>query len=274
MLEDIVLSLKEVIGREGCVTRTQGLLQSDSEIEQPFSDDSDVIVIINPNSASRILVRPGQALLVISTAGNAPVGVVEGYDVITVDQEQGAMMAGQRMRQAGVRSVSYIGRRMSPHVPGYVKASEVRLRGFEAGWGDEVPRQHQFYAAHYAMDDGALIAAQYARMKDRPDAVFAASDELAVGFVLGLIPFGLKAGRDYSIIGFDGQRLGQELRQGTLSTIKVPTKLMGRRGGELLLDRLRHPHQPVRRLSLGCSWLEGATIISKNQASESLPGTQ
>ncbi len=257
MVINILRSLRQVLMEAGCATPTLPLLPGNHGMDQ---SDADAMVVINPNSTSRLYARRDQSLLVITTAGNAPMGMVENYDVVTIDQEQGSMIAGQRLREAGCASACFIGRRNHDDKPGYVSTSATRLRGFEIGWGQPVPEPLQFRTKNYAIDSGAQVAAQYARMPQRPEAVFAASDELAVGFVLGLIPFGLKAGRDYSIVGFDGQQVGRELSQGSLTTIEVPAALMGRRGGELLLDRLRHPPQPVRRLALGCSWYQGATI--------------
>jgi LacI family transcriptional regulator len=98
--------------------------------------------------------------------------------------------------------------------------------------------------------------------------VFAASDELAVGFVQGARDQGLMAGRDYQIIGFDRQQLGMDLPEGPLTTIEVPRVAMGVRGAELLTARLLDPDQPVHRTYLGCSLFEGKTTRSSQRRNE------
>lgn len=262
MLDKMIHALSQEIESAGGVVSINNLLDDNQWVDEAKDD---AVVLINPYSTGRIVTRPNLPLLVISTSMSVPVGVTADYDVVTVDHEQGSMIVGHKLRGAGCKSVGYIGKHLQGQSNRYVETSALRLRALEAGWGAPVLQEHQLHVNLYTIEDGAQASAQYAQMKNRPEAIFAASDDLAVGFVLGLIPFGLKAGRDYSIAGFDGQQIGKELSQGALSTVEVPATLMGKRGGELLIDRLGHPSQPVRRLSLGCSWFEGATIVHKHK---------
>jgi DNA-binding LacI/PurR family transcriptional regulator len=136
----------------------------------------------------------------------------------------------------------------------------VRLRAFEHGFGLPVPPGHVLLTRSYGESWGARLVARYAALNPRPEAVFAASDELAVGFVKGALALGLEPLRDYQIIGFDGQERGRQLHEGPLTTIQVPAAEMGRRGAELLADRLLNPDQPARQLRLGCTLFEGNTV--------------
>ena len=72
---------------------------------------------------------------------------------------------------------------------------------------------------------------------DRPTAIFAASDEMAVGAILAARDLGLDVPRDVSVIGIDDHDLAEFFG---LTTIAQYPALQGRMAVELLMDEL-HP---------------------------------
>lgn len=66
-------------------------------------------------------------------------------------------------------------------------------------------------------------------------AVFAASDEMAMGVVLGLREAGLRVPEDVSVIGVDGHELGELIG---LTTIAQPVDLQGAAAAKLVLDMI------------------------------------
>ena len=72
---------------------------------------------------------------------------------------------------------------------------------------------------------------------DRPTAIFAVNDFLAVGVMGAARERGLEAGRDVAIVGYNDTPLAGALPIG-LSTIHSPMHQMGRLGLELLLQKL------------------------------------
>jgi len=136
----------------------------------------------------------------------------------------------------------------------------MRLAGFEMGWGRPVPESARLLVDRYRIEHAAAAVSQYLAMSPRPQGIFAASDDLAIGFILGGIALGIRPGLDYQIIGFDGQRMGQELTDGPLTTVEVPAQAMGAKGAQFLAERILDPDQSVRRMSLGCTLREGATV--------------
>lgn len=221
--------------------------------------DTDAAVVINPNSHPDIAVAPGQQLLILQTAAESPVVPGTRYDEVTVDQQDAAAIAGQYLREVGCHSACYLGVHRGDEARTVSLTSQVRLEAFQRGWGASIPAAQQFYRRSYGESWGARMVAQYMQLEQKPDAIFAASDELAVGFVKGALALGLEPARDYQIIGFDGQQRGRDLLEGPLTTIMAPTELMAKRGAELLADRLLNPDQPTRRLQLGCTLFKGRT---------------
>jgi hypothetical protein len=225
-------------------------------------------VLVNPRSWPPVPVSATRPMVVISTAGVAPIPFADGFDVVTVDQEQGGLLAGRHFRQAGVKHPLFIGvQSRQPGGSGLSLASTTRLRGFELGFGATVPVKQQLKMNFYGLDAGAESVIEYLKLSPRPDGVFAASDELAVGFILGALAHGLKPGRDYRIIGFDQQALGQFSPIYRLDSVAVPALDMGRVAGKMLVERILNPGLTVRRISLGCSLTIGQKPVETSLGS-------
>jgi DNA-binding LacI/PurR family transcriptional regulator len=88
---------------------------------------------------------------------------------------------------------------------------------------------------------GAAAAAIALDRVDRPTAVLAFSDVLALGVLDALAARGLRPGRDVSVTGFDDI---PEAAEAGLTTVRQPGSDKGRIAGELLLDP---PEESMRR---------------------------
>ena len=64
------------------------------------------------------------------------------------------------------------------------------------------------------------------RRPERPTAVFAANDEIAVGAICAILAAGLRVPQDISVMGYDDQRLGR-IYSPPLSTVYIPTIDLG-----------------------------------------------
>jgi DNA-binding LacI/PurR family transcriptional regulator len=131
----------------------------------------------------------------------------------------------------------------SPEEVRYYTAGE-RLRGFrdafaEAGvaWADI----SVLSAAGNSREHGARAAAYALDRADRPTAILAATDLLALGVLDALAVRGLRAGHDVSVTGFDDIA---DAASAGLTTIRQDPIERGRRSGELLLDP---PDDPAQR---------------------------
>ena len=227
------------------------------------SSDLDGAIVLNPPGLRTIEANAECPAVALSTSAELCVTGPDAIDVVMVEQEQGGLLAGQCLRDAGCPSVCFVGmgRLDSGEVqPAYRETSAARLRGFELGWGSRVPKPRRVYTGSYGPNAGAKGVRAFLAMNPRPDAVFTASDDIALGFVAGALAHGLHPGVDYQIVGFDGQERGRHMVEGSLTTVAVPTFDMGRRAAEMLLERLAHPDQPMRKLLLGCSLYKGTTV--------------
>jgi LacI family repressor for deo operon, udp, cdd, tsx, nupC, and nupG len=217
----------------------------------------DALVLINASANGPLAWPRHRPAVIIDTALDTAIGMPDGYDIVSVDGEHGGHLAGQHLRQIGVASACFVGAGGSSS--GQLDQTAMqRLRGFESGFQKPVADTHRYLAEHYMPQCGAQAFAWYRQLPDRPTGVFCASDDLAVGFVHGGLAMGMEAGRDYQLVGFDGQSRGQELPT-PLTTIQAPMARMGQVAAEMLIERVGDIDQPVRRVYLGCSLLQGKT---------------
>ena len=248
----------------GCKVTTN--VYGSGRMENPLvtHTEADGLFIINPNSIS-MSAKPKQVVAVLNTALETSFGQSTGYDVVSPDSEQGGFLAGEHVRACGCTSAVFIG---VPPTDGentslYDRTSSARLRGFEQGFGRKLPPEHRFRAVNYMTKEGALMVKDYLRLSPRPPAVFAASDELAIGFMHGALAHGLEAGKDVQIIGFDAQERAKAETNGPMTSIEVPMPELGRLAAQLLIERLHEPQRPVRRIQMGCKLFQGKTTVPK-----------
>ena len=178
---------------------------------------------------------------------------------VGVDEVAATRAAGEHLTRLGHRRVAIISdwltsdRQTRPvglggpdDVPFYV--SRERLRGYAealdaagVAWSDIITVNAEGNGRAY----GAAAAAYALDRADRPTAIVALSDMLALGVLDALAQRGLTAGRDISVIGFDDI---PDAGVAGLTTVHQPASDRGRIAGELLLDPDSRP--PAGRVVL------------------------
>jgi LacI family transcriptional regulator, repressor for deo operon, udp, cdd, tsx, nupC, and nupG len=256
-LQIVVESAQEVFASAGChVTRISFKPEhrADVNLHDPAISAH---LVLNWDEKTPIQVQPGNPLVCLSTTAYVRILGASGYDIVMADSEQGGYLAGEHLRTLAFKSVCFIGVKTTSRR--YDHTSALRLEGFEAGWGACVPPEFQLDAEFYTTTAGASIVRQFLALKPRPQAIFCASDDIAVGFVHGALAHGMQPGKDYALVGFDGQQRGRHLPTGELTTAAIPADLMGRSAANFLITRMAYPDLPVRRLQLGCTLYRGNT---------------
>lgn len=245
------------IAPEGMVVRRETYAAAQRPDQSVGIADADALVMFNPISHWTIDCRPGQVALVITAASPPQSYTSPAHDIVQLDAEQGGMLAARYLREGGCRGVCFVGvgdggTYLDP-LPPYQQTSAERLRGFVRGWGQDIPESNLIYIGGYSPVGGVHAAKKYYAMKDRPRGVFVASDDIAMGFITGLLAMGLELHRDYQLVGFDGQReLANIVPAGVVSVVP-PAAAMGTHAAQLLISRLKQPNLPTRTLSFACS---------------------
>lgn len=224
----------------------------------------DALISLQPMARVLMANDPRRPGVVITTSEEEPMAVGEGYDVISVDSVQGGMLAGNWVRRINSREAAFVGVAEDRARTRMDEVSRKRLSGFERGLGREVREEYRIVTGAYRAAHGEEGFERYRQLPRRPRSVFCASDDLAVGFVAAGLRRGLRPGRDFHVVGFDGQSRGQQLPCGALTTVRVPVEQLGTVAADLLLSRFNQPDLPVRRVLLACDFIPGQTAIPRN----------
>jgi LacI family repressor for deo operon, udp, cdd, tsx, nupC, and nupG len=91
-----------------------------------------------------------------------------------------------------------------------------------------------FLAGDFSFRAGTDAAAAFLAMPDRPTALFAANDEMAIGFLKAVRDAGLRIPGDISIVGFDGIAFADYVDP-VLTTFRQPRHVLGVTGAGLLV---------------------------------------
>lgn len=114
--------------------------------------------------------------------------------------------------------------------------------------------------AHQEVDESLIAEGDFSEISGynamkkllpaKPDAIFAASDIMAVGAIRAIQESDLRIPEDIAIVGFDDIPLGT-LTKIQLTTIRQPIMKFGIKAVELLIDLIENGNKPARRLILG-----------------------
>lgn len=134
----------------------------------------------------------------------------------------GGLAATQHLLALGHRRIAYVGGTPT------AACNQARLHGYRAAMeeaGADVP---DCYArtGDFLYDDGLREGLALLDLPDPPTAVFAASDETALGVIEAARSRGLRVPEDLSVVGFDDTALAK-LSAPPLTTIRQPLREMG-----------------------------------------------
>lgn len=168
-----------------------------------------------------------------------PVVLVDAYHPLltslVVDNVEGAYQAVKCLIEHGHRRIGFINGiidsafRFNP--------SNDRLIGLHRAIGEAglLFEPELVLTANWDRQGGRRAALQLLTRKDRPTAIFAASDVQAIGVLEAARSLNISVPGDLSLIGFDGIELSEIME---LSTIQQPMKYMGELGVQKLIAQI------------------------------------
>jgi LacI family transcriptional regulator len=147
------------------------------------------------------------------------------------DNDQGGHLAGIHLGGHGHKHVLFVGgdeRMISTR-----RRYDGVLRGLREMQGDSVHVDR--YAGEYTVPYGRAAALRFIEERHEATAIFASSDEIAIGMIEVFLSQGISIPRDVSIVGFDD--VGPlHLFSPPLTVIRQPVRQIGRRSLELILE--------------------------------------
>jgi LacI family transcriptional regulator len=192
---------------------------------------------------------------------------IAGVVNLESDEEAGAFHAVSRLIELGHRRILHVGGPVGSigadrRIEGYLRAHQAA--GI-APLHDAVVRDaYTFEAGRSAMESWL----QRHRGDELPQAVFAASDAIALGCVDALATRGLRVPADVSVVGFDDTLLARTSR---LATVRQPLQQLGLQAAEILLSRIEArkgsaSHRAPRNIVLPTELVAGATMAAPRKA--------
>jgi DNA-binding LacI/PurR family transcriptional regulator len=169
----------------------------------------------------------------------------EGITYVDVDNRGGAASAVQHLLDIGRRRIATIAG------PQDMAAGADRLAGYRERLVREGhPANEALVDVGDFTHDGGRAAMErlLARVPDL-DAVFVASDLMAVGAVAAIRASGRTIPADVALVGFDDSQLATTTEPG-LSSVRQPIEEMGREMTRLLVQEIRFPARAPRRVIL------------------------
>jgi len=155
---------------------------------------------------------------------------------LMVDDTALARLATAHLIGLGHREIAHIG--ANPEFDADFHIPTRRRQGFEQALAEAglTPNPSFLEPADFTVDGGYRAAKQLlGRPGPRPTAIFAASDEMAIGAILAARDLGFRVPQDLSIVGIDGHELGEFFQ---LTTVDQFPRGQGERASRALLAQL------------------------------------
>ena len=180
---------------------------------------------------------------------------------VFADNREGGALAARCLLAAGHRRLALLGG------PRGLLSTEERRAGFrdtvrEAGPGARIVFES---FGEYLASEGRLAANRMLAAPDRATAVFATSDETALGALQAARDRGVSVPEDLSVVAFDDVA-PLALLSPAVTAVRQPVAAIGRRGVRLLLDCVRGAPVPAEPLRLPVTLVERASVSTPIRA--------
>jgi len=161
--------------------------------------------------------------------------VVPGWSSVRIDDEQAARTAVEHLISLGHRRIAYVGGALENELD--FAAPLGRVRGYrdtleEAGLGLDPCLEVD---GHFTVAGGLVAGHEVLSRAPRPTAVFAASDEMAIGVLRAARDLGLRVPEDVSVVGIDNHEMAEFF---DLTTVAQPVREQGRIAATQVLEAL------------------------------------
>lgn len=173
----------------------------------------------------------------------APAGQFERGPFVHMDDRKAAYDMTAHLQMLGHRRIGFV-RGHADH-----SATPLRHQGFLDAMRDaglEV-RPEWVVSGAFSFRSGVGAAERLLNLPDRPTAIFASNDDMALGVMAAANRMGLTLPEDLSVAGFDDSPIAQVVWP-QLTTIRQPVEAMARAAAAMLVEGLGHRQEARARL--------------------------
>ncbi|WP_142830435.1 LacI family DNA-binding transcriptional regulator [Planococcus soli] len=168
-----------------------------------------------------------------------------GIPYVTIDSEEASYRAVKHLIQIGHRKIALMNSDEK-----FLYARERRM-GYERALQEhDIPLDPDYilYTQELGFEEGQLAMKKILKLEDRPTAVFAVSDLLAIGALKEINAAGLHVPNDIAVVGFDKIDFSN-MTNPALTTVAQPMYKMGTVAARMLIEKIQG--KPVDSVVLG-----------------------
>jgi len=169
-------------------------------------------------------------------------------DAVLVGNCQGGLLATQHLLALGHRRVACIAG------PAGAIPSIDRVAGYRQALSEWQVAAHEPWvvAGDFSFESGYQAAQRLLALPERPTAIFACNDSMAIGAMLAISEAGLRIPDDLSVVGFDNISIAAYTNP-RLTTVEQPHRQMAAVAAALLVERMADWGRPVQRVLVDTS---------------------
>lgn len=155
--------------------------------------------------------------------------------LVRTHDAEGAAQAARHLARLGHTRIAHIHGRDS-----FLSAHE-RMNGFRTGLAefDLTLSPDLTVRAEYTFKSGVRAADNLLSLAERPTAIFAGNDEMAIGVYTSARKIGLRIPEDLSIVGFDDSPMASRIAP-QLTTVRLPITDMGSEAVRVLMRQINN----------------------------------
>ncbi len=200
--------------------------------------------------------RLSTAGIPIVLVGRPPKGIRASY--VDVDNRQGAQSAVGHLIAGGRRVIATIAG------PGDMAAGTDRLAGYRDALAEAgiAPDPALETTADFTQDGGSVAMSRLLATRPDIDAVFAASDLMAVGALTALAGTGRRVPADVAVVGFDDSPVATSTTP-QLTSVRQPIEEMGHEVARLLIAAVEASDPVPRRVILATELVRRASSAGR-----------
>jgi LacI family transcriptional regulator/LacI family repressor for deo operon, udp, cdd, tsx, nupC, and nupG len=159
---------------------------------------------------------------------------------VVVDDFEGAFRIVEHLIQQGYRRIAHLGG------PLHLLVSQERLRGYVAALQKyDLPVEEELIVhSDLSMVSSRVYGNYFLDRDNRPDAIFALNDPMAIELILLAKELGIRVPDELGIAGFSNDRVSRYIDP-ALTTMAQPTYEMGRVAAQQLLDLMQQSSENV-----------------------------
>lgn len=182
-------------------------------------------------------------------------------DCVLVDNKGAVQTAVKRFIEAGHRKIGIVAG------PEDMYTAEERFRGYVLALQEaQIPVEDSLIVrGDYTISGGMQAIKELMRRNPEMSAVLISNYEMTLGSVIQLNELGIRIPQELSLIGFDNVEFARASIP-RLSIVTQPTKEIGRKAAEMLLQRLQEDPEVTeksREICLPTGFVEGASVENR-----------